>query len=138
MIFCTKIERVDFVTFFKELKIYDADALGEKSFKEFTASELSSSYDQYMKETRPNSYENEEEVFLTAQSNNPNRGNFNGNSFQSAPKFDINGNTGGYDTKGDKNEANKKKARCQKCDFTSIIHVVKKPCYDQTHPSIQY
>ncbi|GME97977.1 unnamed protein product [[Candida] boidinii] len=78
MIFCTKIKRVDFATFFKETKIYDGDALTEKRFKEFTASELSSSYDQYMKERRPNSYESEEDVFLTAQSNNSNRGNFNG------------------------------------------------------------
>ena len=111
MIFCTKIKRVDFATFFKEMKIYDEDALTEKRFKEFTASELSSSYDQYMKETRPNSYENEEDVFLTAKSNNPNRGNFNGNNSQSAPKFDGNGNTGGYDTKGDKNKTKPIKRR---------------------------
>ena len=132
LIFCTKIKKVDLATFFKELKIYDGDSLTEKRFKEFTPSELSSLYDRYMKETRPNSYEKEEDVYFAAQSNNSNRGKFNGNNSRSAPKSDGNGKNGGKDTKGDKNKTNKKKVKCQNCG--KMGHSANK-CYSnkQTH-----
>lgn len=114
------------------MKIYDGDSLTEKRFKEFTPSELSSLYDRYMKETRPNSYEKEEDVYFSAQSNNSNRGKFNGNNSRSAPKSDGNGKNEGKDTKGDKNKANKKKVKRQNCG--KMGHSANK-CYSnkQTH-----